>query len=233
MFCDFCGFANISIRRIQSEKVQKGYILSCKNCEIEKGLEGISTYSSNGLLDFYDQRRRDPISPTLIETDDGSKYIQFNNGRLQLLEREELKLIADEIYKTLALDHSLDDFIEENNNIKKLEDFYTYSKTNKDKFQIPYDRLRLSKKHFNPIKNKWSFKCGNCSNLINIDVQNHYYTIVPETMFNANSERGCSKGCTKIILKDIIKNWLHYTDTGNYFYKDDLEDEVTYFINNI
>lgn len=226
LHCDFCRFANIDLRRLQSDKNRNGYLMACKSCELEKELGDIPTYESSQLLEFYEQRKRDPISPVIIDIDDGSKYIQFVNGGLQFLNREELKLIADEIYKTLAFDESLDIFIEDENLIRKLKVFCSYSEKNRDKFQIPYDCLKLSQRYFNPDKRKWIFKCGNCSELINIDVQEHYYTIVPEDMFNAVSKRGCSKECTKLIVKDIVKNWLHASDIDTYFYIDDLNKEI-------
>src|SRR5699024_843413 len=217
---------NINLRRLQRDGGGEGYILSCKTCESEKGLEDVPTYVLNDLEEFYKQRRSDPFSPTIMKINNGSKRLLFHNGNLQFLKRDELKLIADEIYKTLELDHSLDEFIEEKNIKNNLKNFYLYSEKARDKFQIPYDRLRLSKRYFNPDKNKWSFRCGNCSNLINSDVHESYYTIIPEDIFDADNDRGCSEGCTKVIVKDIIKNWLHSSVESQYFYTDDLDMEI-------
>jgi len=225
LYCDFCRRPNIDLRRLQRDEGEKGYILSCKACESEKGLEKVPTYELSDLEKFFKQRRRDPLLPTIIKTDDGSEYVLFHNGSSDFLKRDELKLIADEIYKTLELDDSLDEFIEEKNIKNNLKHFYSYSEKDREKFQIPYDRLRLSKRYFDPDKNKWGFRCGNCSGLINIDVQESYFTIVPEYIFDADIDRGCSKGCTKVILKDIVKNWLHNNEC-QYFYIDDLDEEI-------
>lgn len=230
-FCDFCRHMSIDTRRIKSYKNKKGYVQLCKACESERGLENTPTYEVSDLVNFCEQRMVDPIAPTIIQTDNGGEYLLFHNGRLQFLKRDELKLIADEIYRTLGLDFWLDEFIAENNRNKKLEEFYSYSEKDKDKFQIPYAHLRLSKKKFNHNKNKWSFKCGNCSELINIDVQDSYYTIVPQHTFTADDERGCSKGCTEVIIKDIIKDWVHSSDIGKYFYVDDIDQDVIDLIN--
>lgn len=230
MYCDFCRFATIDMRMVQSNKDKRGYILSCKKCESEKGLEDVPTYAASELIEFYEQRKMDPIVPMIIKTDDGSKYIQFHDGSSQFLSREELELIAVEINKTLSLDHSLDKYIEKYNKQKRLEQFYSYSEKDRSKFQIPYEELRLSKKHFNPDKRKWSFKCGNCSDLININVQFFYYTVVPEFDSSGN-DRGCSKDCTKVIIKDIIQNWLHNSGADKYFYTDDLSEEIIDVIN--
>src|SRR5699024_2605161 len=222
LFCDFCRRPNINLRRLQIDVNEKGYILSCKSCECEKGLQDVPTYMLSDLQEFCEQRKMDPLVPTIIKTNNNSEYILFHNGSLQFLKRDELKLIADEIYKTLNLDDSLDKFIDESNIKSRLKSFYSYSEKDRDKFQIPYDYLKVSKRYFNPDKNKWSFKCGNCSDLINIDAQEDYYTIVPDDMFYADNQRGCSKGCTKVILKDIIKNWIHYSNESKYFYIDDI-----------
>jgi len=53
-----------------------------------------------------------------------------------------------------------------------------------------------------------------------------YYTVVPEYIFDADSDRGCSKECTKVIVKDIVKNWLHNSNGSKYFYIDDLDEEI-------
>src|SRR5699024_2771809 len=106
LFCHFCRSPNMHLRRLQRYRWEEGYILSCKACESEKGLEDVPTYVASDLEEFYERRRRDPLSPTIIETEDGLEHILFHNGILQFLKRDELKLIADEIYKTLELDHS-------------------------------------------------------------------------------------------------------------------------------
>jgi|SRR5690625_1843372 len=229
-FCDFCRFAYIDIRKIQNDKDQRGYILVCKDCELENNLEDVPSYPVNNLIDFYEQKKMDPISPTIIRSDDGSKYIQFQNDSLQLLTREELELIADEIKKTLSLNDSFDKFIENNNIQKILERFYSYSKKDRSKFQIPYHDLRLSKRHFNADKRKWGFRCGNCSSLINIDVQAFYFSINPKSTFDINGDRSCSIDCTKVIIKDMIQNWLHDSDKEEYFYTDDMEKRINHFI---
>lgn len=226
LFCNFCRRPNRYLRRIKSDKKKESYILTCKACEAQNDFEDVPTYVLSDLNKFCEQRRNDPLSPMIMKTGDGSEHILFHNGILQFLKRDELKLIADEIYKTLELDHSLDEFIEEKNIKNNLKNFYLYSEKARDKFQIPYDRLRLSKRYFNPDKNKWSFRCGNCSNLINSDVHESYYTIIPEDIFDADNDRGCSEGCTKVIVKDIIKNWLHSSVESQYFYTDDLDMEI-------
>ncbi|CAM3358493.1 hypothetical protein NOAM109506_03475 [Nosocomiicoccus ampullae] len=39
-------------------------------------------------------------------------------------------------------------------------------------------------------------------------------------------ERACSKYCTKVIIEDIVKNWLNTQNKIEYFYTDVLEDKI-------
>lgn len=114
LFCDFCLMPNNNLRRIQSSEDEKGYILTCKTCETKQGLEQYPTYVVSDLIKFIEENRDSLLTPKVIKSDDESEYLIFSNN-LQYLTRKELKFIADEIYKTLQLDESLDKFIENNN----------------------------------------------------------------------------------------------------------------------
>lgn len=221
--CSICRTYNNQLRRI---KVNNKIILICNTCENELGYENKPTNEVDELTSFLNNEKNSVLKSVVVESENNSKYLLFEDNFSNTINRNDLKIIADQIYKTLELGNSLDKFIAGRNIRKYFEKHYSYSPIEREKFEVPYEKLGIKKRCFNSDKNKWGFKCGNCSRLINIDEQDFYYTIIPSYLFNAKSERACSKDCTKVIAEDIVKNWLNTQNKIEYFYTDDLEDKI-------
>jgi len=215
------------IHRIKSKYSRKGYITVCNNCLKKRGWENKPRYEASNLEEYIENTPENIITPTMIETEGNKKYLQYHHNTGYLLTRDELEFIVEELQKTLTLDNSFDEFIEEENKIKTLRNKFSVSEHNKNKFTIPLDDVRARKKKFNLDKRKWSFECGNCSDRISEEESLTFYSITPyEYLSNTGTERACSLGCVYIIVKDIITNWLNEIDYKDYFYIDNLEQQI-------
>ena len=64
------------------------------------------------LKRFIEKNKWEAYMLTIIGTTDGKEYLQISDNHSQYLNREELKLIVDELSKTLELDSDLDRFID-------------------------------------------------------------------------------------------------------------------------
>lgn len=185
------------------------------------------------LKEFVEKMNKAGLVPTIINDEAGNEYLHFHDGKLQLLNRDDLKLIVEELSKTLKLGKELDEHVNENNTYYQFATSPNYKRSEYDhnKFSIPFDRLRVREKFFDPTKRVWSFKCGNCSRKVVSDSNEKYYSISPdETVFySSKSVRACSIGCAKVIAKDIVQDWLYDHKQKDYFYTKNLSKQTDDF----
>lgn len=106
------------------------------------------------LREFVMKMNKAGLAPTIINDEAGNEYLHFHDGKLQLLNRDDLKLIVEELSKTLKLGKELDEHVNENNTYYQFATSPNYKRSEYDhnKFSIPFDRLRVREKFFDPTK---------------------------------------------------------------------------------
>lgn len=235
-FCDYCRRVNVKLRRIKTpigfrryRSFQK-YIEVCPNCLEIHQLQNEPEIEVSELEHFVHKHQHKAFVPNVIKADD-KEYIQFHDGQGQYMSRKDLLFIANEIMKTLELGEDLDEFIEETNRRNLLSS--VFQEDENGKFNIPFNRLRISRKKFDTTKRKWSFKCGNCSTIVTSKDGGEYITIMPEHNFHSDLERACSDGCAKVIAKDIIQNWLNDNEDAKFFNTDNLGEQIDDYLKSI
>ncbi|RBW68241.1 hypothetical protein [Bacillus taeanensis] len=232
IWCAYCRRSTVNIKTIKRPenfvKRFDKYIHVCLFCIKENGLEDIPEYNPNELQKFIDAMQDRAIMPSIISTADGEEFLTFQDGNGYLLSTNKLDLIARELIKTLELD-GLDKFVKSKNIDTYLSHHYLSDPENEGKYLIPFDKLNINRKLFNPLKN-WSCTCGNCSIKMLSKDGGEYFTINPYWPFEGRTERACSEGCMKVIAKDKVLNWIHEKDYKKYFDLEKLDTRIMQII---
>lgn len=164
-----------------------------------------------------------------LKTDDNKTFRIPVDSQGQFFSEDEIIDLYLDLEETVNIIPDIDykEFRKTNNIEKSIEHYYyNLKKTNNNKYEFPIDVLNIKLKEFNLDKNKWSFKCANCSNKINEDIQLDYYSITPvehNPIFDYNqikSQRTCSKACAKVVAEDVAlsgtnPDYVEYIDWVN------------------
>jgi hypothetical protein len=172
--------------------------------------------------------KHNAIVPSILKDDEDNEYLVIHNGQGTLLNVEKMEFIASQLLKTIELS-GLGQFIEEENKENYIRNLFSCDKETKGKYLIPFDRLNIKRKKFNPDK-VWGCKCGNCSKKMSSKDGGEYFTINPSRIFEEISERACSEGCMKVIAKELIINWIVSNSYQQYFDLDKLDGKLLVYI---
>ncbi|MCM3674879.1 hypothetical protein M3699_13550 [Peribacillus simplex] len=133
--CDIC-LSMQDTKRLQVKRYRgQRYRNVCLPCISEKGLENIPEYNPTKLQEFVDEMEWDAIVPTILYDDNGKEYLGFANGQTNLLAKDKMRFIAEELLKTVEL-NGLAEFIENHNEKTYMIALYSRDPENTDWFPL-------------------------------------------------------------------------------------------------
>jgi len=238
-WCAYCRMMTetktIKIRTPYSHRLS-GYSHVCPSCIEKHGLENVPEYTPTNLESMVDRMGLNAFMVGTLTSND-KEYLILTDNHGEILHTNELKIIAEELLKTIKLP-DLDEFIKKENFFEYLRELFPESSKERGKFFIPVDALRIRRKKFRGnIKRDWGFTCGNCSKKVSSKEDKEYLTINPTNPIPGHGEyfsvRACSKGCMKVIAKDFIWNWLTDNNLKDYFDTTNLDKDLDEYLKEV
>lgn len=235
-WCAYCRMMTVTktIKRPESYlKSFKKYIHVCSSCIDKNGLESIPEYKPTQLQKFVDHISHDSLIPSILKYNE-KEYLILHDEHGDLLHTNELKLIAQELFKTVKI-QELDQFIKKENQNQYMQYHFNEDPEATGKLLLPLESLRVQRKKFKSDK-RWAFTCGNCSKKVSSKYGGEYFSMCPSMSISNHEwgvERACTKECMKVIAKDHLWNWITDNNYQEYFDIDNLDKKLNEYFKDI
>ena len=135
-YCDYCRYLNMNIKTIKRPatfvKKFSEYINVCSSCIEANNLEDVPEYDPSALQRFVDRMINDPIVPATLKVGD-EEYLLFQNGSGILLDENKMRVMVEELTKTLEL-YDLNKLIQEENSSTYMDHHFELDPEEKGKY---------------------------------------------------------------------------------------------------